>query len=116
MQVGCLQQLDLSANLRKKMVPWASDAAADLGGLLVRLIASCPSLRSLSLGAADKDAGTVKADLIGLPDALADHTSLTSVDLAALRVDDATLCAAMATPVATSAPDMANEPRLCNFP
>ena len=90
---GQLLQLDLSANLRKKMVPWPSGNDDDLGHALVSLIKSCTSLRSLSLGAEQKDAGTVKCDLSGLPDALADHGSLTSVDVAAMRVDEQTLCA-----------------------
>lgn len=61
--------------------------------MIVALISSCAQLRSLSLGAADKDAGAVCCDLSGLSDALARHNSLTSVDVTAMRVDDATLCA-----------------------
>ena len=56
-----LTQLDLSANFRKRMVPWPSDATQpDLGHALVTLITSCTALRSLALAAVDKDAGTVR--------------------------------------------------------
>jgi hypothetical protein len=88
-----LVQLDLSANLRKKMVPWQTDVPADLGRALVTLVRNCAKLRSLALAATDKDAGTVHCDLAGLPDALADHESLTSVDLTSLKVEDPALVA-----------------------
>eukprot|EP00327_Prymnesium_parvum_P043126 CAMPEP_0195643600 /NCGR_PEP_ID=MMETSP0815-20121206/27922_1 /TAXON_ID=97485 /ORGANISM="Prymnesium parvum, Strain Texoma1" /LENGTH=112 /DNA_ID=CAMNT_0040786653 /DNA_START=1 /DNA_END=336 /DNA_ORIENTATION=+ len=45
-------------------------------------------MRSLALGAAEKEAGTVRCDLQGLAEELSVHPSLTSLDLAALRIDD----------------------------
>ena len=82
---GMLAGSNLSANLRKRMVPWPTDSTqVDLGHAIVSLISSSAQLRSLSLGAADKDAGTVRCDLSGLPDALAAHSSLTSLDVAAM--------------------------------
>ena len=80
------------------MVPWPSDqSSAELGPALVTLLRKCERLRSLALGAADKDAGSVRVELQGFADALASHVSLTFLDVAALKLEDEVIAEVAAT-------------------
>jgi len=82
---GEVEQLDLSDNFRKKS--WLSKKSAEpnMGKATVALLTRCTRLRSLAIGAVENER-TACRSMAGVPEAVATHTSLTALDLTALRL------------------------------
>jgi hypothetical protein len=93
---GALEHVDLSLNHAQRRFGWGRPASADPGAPLASLLLGCSGLRSLAVGngaggRGGKGIACSRASFETLASAISEHSSLTSLDLTGLRLEEASI-------------------------
>lgn len=93
---GALEHVDLSLNQTQRRFGWGRPASADPGAPLASMLVGCSGLRSLAVanaagGRGGKGIACSRSSFVTLASAIAEHPSLTSLDLTGLKLDEASI-------------------------